>query len=74
MTEATQILATQSEEKIIWEEKKRLKSNEKKGEDRYEFKGFMLKEPEPAKEDLGFTTYKLGTKGTLKRTEIYEDR
>jgi len=75
MEKVKQIVATE-EEKIIYEE---LDDTEKvKG---YEmicqtFDGFnfILKKPEPLKEGIKFTVHKLGVKGTMRRTEIYEDR
>lgn len=36
---------------------------------------FILDKPEPIKEDIKFTVHDMGAiKGTLRRTEIYEDR
>lgn len=74
MVEVRQIVVTEGEEKIIYE---KLDETEKETscEINYEtFDNFMLKKPEPLKKDVKFTVHKLGVKGTMKRTEIYEDR
>ena len=39
------------------------------------FDNFMLEKPEPLKKGIKFTVHNLGAiKGTMRRTEIYEDR
>jgi len=40
-----------------------------------DFDDFMLEKPGPLKKEIKFTVHDLGKiKGTLRRTEIYEDR
>lgn len=79
MTELTQVLATENEQEIIWEPPERQKDSTRKetgykDTHLHKFDDFMLKKPEPVRKDLEFTAHKLGVKGTLRRTEIYEDR
>ncbi|MEA1964603.1 MAG: hypothetical protein U9O41_05700 [Candidatus Aerophobetes bacterium] len=60
---------------VAWPRKQEdLDQRERYGADKHEFENFMLEKPEPVKGELGYTTHKLGVKGTLRRKELYKDR
>lgn len=73
MGEVKQIVATE-EEKIIYENLDETEKAKSYGITLERFDNFMLKKPEPLKKDIKFTIHKLGVKGTMRRTEIYEDK
>ena len=75
MVEAGEIVVTEGEEKIIYKKSDETEK-ETSCEINYEtFDNFMLEKPEPLKKGIKFTVHNLGAiKGTMRRTEIYEDR